>query len=165
MRRYQWEVSDERHPDDRHDASNVTFASVGVERTSPSRQLHSPNVTPNVTLTTAWDHRPSTVSTRTTVPSPKFRSRFWAFCGPGSASTPGRQQATAGMAHCLRLTTPPAAVEHDCKGPAAGVGAPNTPAPAPGRLSGRSGRLWRTAGLTNPTAAHWRSRVERSHLN
>src|SRR5271156_2619198 len=80
---------DERPLHNRHDASNVTVASVGVRRTSPSR----PSPPSNVTLTTAEDHRPSTVSTATTVPitprSDPGPGHFVAPGPPGSAEAAG----------------------------------------------------------------------------
>ena len=159
------EVSDERHLDDRHDASNVTFASVGVEHTSPSDENSTPPTSPR----TSPSRPPGTIgrprSPNDSAP-PQIRITVGAFRGPWLRLRPpgGRQQATAGMTPCSGSPTPPAAVEHDCKrGPAAGVGVPNTQAPARCRLSGHSGRLWRSAGLTNPTVEPRRARVESAH--
>ncbi len=102
---------------------NVTFTRVAIGRTSPSRL-----------------RRTVTASMTAVVPAPtKFRRE--------AIGRRLRRPASLGR------PTPPETAEHDCTGPPCRGGHPTTLAPARCRLSGHSGRLWRTAGLTNLKAA------------
>jgi hypothetical protein len=126
-------VSNERHPDDRQDAANVTLAYVRVGRTSPSRptpllQRH-PHDRRGLSAVDGL-HRNDSAH------HDQIRSRSWPFRGLWSASAPERQQATAGTAGTAGTAavsgspTPPEAAEHDCKVPIVGVG-PGGPGTGP----------------------------------
>ena len=158
-------MSDERHPDDRQDASNVTLASLMLETnvtltTIAAIQCH-PECHPHDRVgepAVHGLHRSDDSPVLCPLPPDLIQVLgFW-------IRLPEGQQASAGMAHCLRLTNSTG------RWPNTIARAPlplRTPYPAAvrSRPSGHSGRLWRAAGLTNPKAEQWWSREEGSRRN
>jgi hypothetical protein len=141
-----WEW-DERHP---HDHRSYPMS----PRTSPSRPHGS----------TGRPRSPQERQSPVPCPLPPDLIQVLGSRGPGSALAPERQQATAGVAHCLRLTNSTGGWPNTIARAPLPVRTP-CPAVVRSRLSGHSGRLWRAAGLTNPKAEQWGSRGERSRLN
>jgi len=162
---------DQRHLHDRHDASNITFGSVSVGRTSPSRptpllQRHPERHPHDRLAPSAVDGLHRSDGPRSLCPSPSDLMLVLGSRGSGSASASGEAagdgwDGSSSQPHQLHRRRP----DTIARAPLPGLAPGQARARVRCRLSGQSGRLWRTADLKNPKAEHWRSHVERSRLN